>query len=245
MKPTPNSRPDSRLLLAFGAHPDDIEFGAGAVVAKERQAGRTVHFVVCSRGEAGTNGTPAVRTAEARRAARVLGASLEFLTLDGDGQLEIRTAHTLRLAALLRRLRPEVVLAPTPMPNQHPDHARLGAMVRDAARLARFGGLAPLRGRPPHAIAHLFFYALSPGAEPAGATPVLVDVSAPAIIAQWRAAMEAHRSQMLTRNYVELQLTRARLHGLNAGLEYAQPLFANDGLVVASLAAFTRSARRF
>ena len=52
-------------LLAFGAHPDDIEFGVGAVIARETAAGRPVHFVVCSRGEAGTHGTPAERTLEA------------------------------------------------------------------------------------------------------------------------------------------------------------------------------------
>jgi LmbE family N-acetylglucosaminyl deacetylase len=56
MKPTPKS-PELAPLLAFGAHPDDIEFAIGAVIAKETSAGRKVHFVVCSRGEAGTHGT--------------------------------------------------------------------------------------------------------------------------------------------------------------------------------------------
>jgi N-acetylglucosamine malate deacetylase 1 len=57
--------------------------------------------------------------------------------------------------------------------------------------------------------------------------------------------MEAHASQMQTRNYVELQLTRARLNGLRAGAGHAIPLFAADGLVVDSLATLERSARRF
>ena len=60
MKPTPKSPlPESPLLLAFGAHPDDIEFGCGGVIARETQAGHKAHFIVCSRGEAGTHGTPA------------------------------------------------------------------------------------------------------------------------------------------------------------------------------------------
>ena len=66
-------------------------------------------------------------------------------------------------------------------------------LVRDAARLARYGGLKELRRQPPHAIEQLFFYAVTPEAEPRDITPVLIDVSAPEIIAAWTAAMERAR----------------------------------------------------
>ena len=149
MKPTAKPTPEFAPLLAFGAHPDDIEFGCGGVVARETQAGRPAHFVICSRGESATHGTPARRTSEAGRAARLLGATLEFIELDGDASLEPRAAHALRLAAIIRRVRPGIVFAPSLVENQHPDHPRLGRLVRDAARLARYGGVARLRaGRP-------------------------------------------------------------------------------------------------
>jgi len=244
MKDSPRSDSSHGPLLAFGAHPDDVEFGCGGIVAAEARAGRPAHVIVCSRGEAGTNGTPAQRTAEARAAAQALGAHLEFCELDGDARLEVRNAHAIKLAALLRRIRPALVLAPTPEPNQHPDHWRLGQLVRDAARLARYGGVTELTALTPHAIGELFFYALGPGAEPAS-TPILYDISAPEVVAAWTAAMEAHASQLRTRNYVELQLARARVHGLNAGTGHAQPLWPNDPLVVTSLAAVARGARRF
>jgi LmbE family N-acetylglucosaminyl deacetylase len=141
MKPTPKSPPDGPLLLAFGAHPDDIEFGCGGVIARETQAGHAAHFVVCSRGEAGTHGTPAQRTAEAKKAAALLGATLEFLDLGGDSHIEQKLVHTLKFAALIRRVRPRIVLAPTVVENQHPDHVAVGRMVRDAARLARYGAV--------------------------------------------------------------------------------------------------------
>ena len=54
-------KPTTKPLLAFGAHPDDIEFGSGGVIALEAKLGRPVHLVVCSRGEAASNGTPAHR----------------------------------------------------------------------------------------------------------------------------------------------------------------------------------------
>ena len=244
MKPTLNSH-DLSPTLAFGAHPDDIEFGFGGVAVTETRAKRRVHFVVCSSGESGTNGTPKQRIAEAKKSAGLLGATIEFIKLAGDAHLEVCVPHTIRLAEILRRIRPDIVIAPSPVENQHPDHACLGKLVRDAARFARFGGLQELRGQPPHAIKQLFFYAISPEAEPVNITPVLIDVSAPEIVAMWTAAMKAHASQMLTRNYIDFQFTRARLFGARAGVEYAIALFPNEPLVFDSLAKVGRGARQF
>jgi LmbE family N-acetylglucosaminyl deacetylase len=86
---------------------------------------------------------------------------------------------------------------------------------------------------------------VTPEAEPSGVTPVLVDVSAPAVLKAWTSAMEAHVSQAAARNYVELQLTRARLRGLRAGVGHAIALFPNDPLVLDSLAQMGCGARRF
>lgn len=245
MKPTPTSLTEPRPLLAFGAHPDDIEFGCGAVIALESGAGRPAHLVVCSRGESATNGTPEQRLAEARAAAACLGAEVEFVELGGDAHFEETTVHVVKLAGIIRRVRPGIVLAPSLVENQHPDHAKLGRMVRDAARLARYGGVAELRDLPPHGIAQLFYYAVSVDAEPRDLAAVLIDVSAPGIVAAWTAAMEAHGSQLQTRNYVELQLARARVHGARCGASHAQPLFPNDPLVFDSLVPLGRAARRF
>ena len=253
MKPTPKSqskegaRQGSSLpkLLAFGAHPDDIEFGCGGVIARETQSGRGAHFVVCSRGEAASNGTAAERTDEAQSAAKKLGATIEFLDLGGDAHFEVRVEHTLKLAQVLRRFQPGLVLAPSLAPNQHPDHPRLGQLVRDATRLARYGGVKELRALPPHTIEQLFYYAVTPEAEPTDLARVLIDVSAPEVMAAWTAAMEAHASQGRTRNYAQLQLTRARLNGLRAGIGHAIPLFPNDSLVIDSLARLGRGARTF
>lgn len=232
-------------LLAFGAHPDDIEFGCGGVIAREAQAGRPVHLVVCSRGEAGSNGTPAVRSAEAKKAAKLLGATLEFITLDGDAHLEVKVRHAIKLAGIIRRVRPELLLAPTLEQNQHPDHYRLGQLVRDAARLARYGGLKELKARNAHAIGQLFFYAISPDAEPPGVPPVLIDISAQEILTAWTDAMHAHASQLRTRNYPALQLARAAVNGSRCGAMAASALWPNDPLVFDSLAPLSRSARRF
>ncbi|HEV2055868.1 MAG TPA: PIG-L family deacetylase [Methylomirabilota bacterium] len=230
-------------MLAFGAHPDDIEFGCGGVIAQETRAGRAAHFVVCSRGEAATHGRPEQRVAEAQRAAALLGATIEFVEVDGDSRLEVRAAHAITLAGVLCRVRPGIVLAPSPVENHHPDHSRLGRLVCDASRLARFGGVRELTASPPHGITQLLFYALTPEAEPDNISPVLIDISRPEIVAAWVAAMEADASQTSARNYVEVQLTRARLHGLGAAVEYATAMFSADPLVFTSLSGLGRGAR--
>jgi len=245
MKPTPTSRTELAPLLVFGAHPDDIEFACGGIIAKETLLGRKAHFVVCSRGEAGSNGTPAQRVAEAEKAAALLGATVEFIELDGDAHLEIRAAHAIKLAGIVRRVKPGPVLAPSLVENQHPDHWRLGKLVRDAARLARYGGVAELRDLASHTIEQLLFYAVTPEAEPRDSTPILIDVSASEIVAAWKGAMEAHVSQSATRNYAEVQLTRARLNGHRAGVGHAIPLFSNDPMIVDSLDSLSRGVRRF
>jgi LmbE family N-acetylglucosaminyl deacetylase len=245
MKRTPKSETDLLPLIAFGAHPDDIEFACGGVVAKEILLGRPAHFVICSQGEAGSHGTPRQRVAEAKRSTKLLGASVEFITLDGDAHLEIKSAHAVKLASILRRVKPGIVLAPSVVENQHPDHWRLGSLVRDAARIARYGGVKKLRNMAAHAIQQLLFYAVTPEAEPRDITPVLIDVSGQEIIGAWTAAMEAHSSQTTARAYVELQLARARANGLRAGVNYAIALFPSSPLIVDSLSLLSRGARAF
>jgi LmbE family N-acetylglucosaminyl deacetylase len=244
MKPT-LSPPKLAPLLAFGAHPDDVEFGCGGVIASETRAGRKAHLVVCSGGEAGTHCTPEQRIAEAKESAELLGATIEFVELDGDAHLELRTVHSVRLAEIIRRVCPGTVLAPSLVKNQHPDHWRLGILVRDAARLARFGGLQELRGAPPHAVQQLLFYAVTPEAEPTNITPIFIDVSDPDLVQMWTAAMKAHVTQVSARKYIELQLNRARLLGARAGVDHAIALFPNEPLLFASLAEAGVGARGF
>ena len=79
---------DSKLrILAVGAHPDDLEFGCGGVLLAEAARGSEISLCICSRGEAGSNGTPNEREAEARSAAQILGAKIDFLELGGDATL--------------------------------------------------------------------------------------------------------------------------------------------------------------
>ncbi len=86
---------------------------------------------------------------------------------------------------------------------------------------------------------------MATGAEPRDISPILVYVSDPEVLAAWTAAMEAHATQVQARAYVEMQLTRARVNGLRAGVGHAIALYPNDPPVVDSLARLGRSTSRF
>ena len=234
----------ARRILAVGAHPDDIEFGCGGVLLSEAARGSEITLCVCSRGEAASNGTPAEREAEARAAAAFLGASIEFLDMGGDCRLVVSSVNALALARRIRALQPEIILAPTRTTPQHPDHIVVGELCDTAARLARYGGLDELRDLPPHQITHGFGYAVTPAAEPTHDRVALrVDISAH--FERWIQLLECHKTQLRTRRYLELQTARARVLGLEAGVEYAQALFPTDDFLIQTLGDLPPSVRLF
>lgn len=151
------------VALAIGAHPDDVEFGAGATLAKWADAGCVVHHLVCTDGSKGswdaaadTIALVARRQDEQREAARRLagGRAGEVIFLGRvDGELSNDLATRTEIVRAIRRLRPDVVLTHDPWKRYrlHPDHRHTGELVCDAivgARDPHFFkelGIAPFR----------------------------------------------------------------------------------------------------
>ena len=231
----------NKKILAIGAHPDDIEFGCGGVLLKEGRCGSRLQMIVCSHGESGSNGSSAEREAEARTAAKLLGAEIEFIDLGGDAQMQYSVEYANMIARKIREIKPDIVLAPSVHENQHPDHAVVGRLVRDACRLARYGNLDALKALPKHSVESLYFFFISSSDSQPTGSRILVDVSE--VIEEWKALMNAHESQMRTRNYLDLQLSKARTLGLSSGVEYAIELSSNDPLITDSLSTLPRAAR--
>jgi bacillithiol biosynthesis deacetylase BshB1 len=227
-------------ILAIGPHPDDVEFGCAPILIKEIRRGSQVHILVLSRGEAGSAGTPEGREQESRKAAELMGATVDFLEFKGDCRLEYSPQNAFRIAAQIRKFKPQIVLAPDPRENQHPDHIIAGKLVRDACRFARYGGLEELKPSPVHRVANLFFYNIT---QHLHKPDIVIDISG--LMTEWQAIMNCHESQVQSKGYIELQKTGARLLGQTIGVEYALGLFSNDPLHLGTISDIKLSSRNF
>ncbi len=133
--------------LAVGAHPDDVDFGCGATLAKWAADGCEVHILVCTDGSKGTWDPDAdeaeliaSRQAEQRAASRLLGATGEVTFLGWtDGELESGMEQRRQVVDAIRRTRPDVILGHDPWKRYrlHPDHRHAGLLVTDGVVAAR------------------------------------------------------------------------------------------------------------
>lgn len=233
--------PTPERALAIGAHPDDIEFGSGATLAKWAADGCEVSMLVCTDGSKGTwdaTGNPAelaaLRQVEQRAAADVLDVSGDIVFLGWiDGELDSGLRQRSQVAAVIRRLRPNVVLAHDPWKQYrlHPDHRHAGLLAVEGIVAARDPHFFP-----EHALAHhrpetlLLFEA----------EQVTHVEATNGYEAQKLVALEAHASQfhttMLVGDENELdgfrrrELDRLAEHGALAGIEWGEGFHRIDDL---------------
>ena len=122
-------------ILAFGAHPDDVELGCSGTILKEISLGKTVGIVDLTRGELGTRGSAEIRDSEANAAAKILGVSVRENLEMRDGFFVNDEKHQLEIIKMIRKYQPEIVLC-NAIDDRHIDHAKGSKLVSDACFLS-------------------------------------------------------------------------------------------------------------
>jgi bacillithiol biosynthesis deacetylase BshB1 len=122
-------------ILAFGAHPDDVELGCAGTLAKEIAGGKKVGISDLTRGELGTRGSAEIRDVEAENAAKILGISARENLKMRDGFFQNDEAHQLQVIQMIRKYQPEIVLC-NAIHDRHIDHAKGSKLVSDACFLS-------------------------------------------------------------------------------------------------------------
>ena len=122
-------------ILAFGAHPDDVELGAGATLAKEIANGKKVGIVDLTRGELGTRGSAEIRDKEAAAAAKILGVEIRENLGFADGFFTNDKEHQLDIIRMVRKYQPDIVLC-NAINDRHIDHPKGSNLVSDACFLS-------------------------------------------------------------------------------------------------------------
>ncbi len=122
-------------ILAFGAHPDDVELGCAGTLAKEIALGRKVGIIDLTRGELGTRGSATIRDQEAQRAAELLGVSIRENLEMRDGFLTNEEKNLLQVIQMIRKYQPNIVLC-NAVQDRHTDHAKASTLVSEACFLS-------------------------------------------------------------------------------------------------------------
>jgi N-acetylglucosamine malate deacetylase 1 len=157
-------------VLLFGAHPDDVEWGAGGTVLKLKADGTSFGLVDLTRGEMGSRGTTEERDEEAQKTAAWMGARFrENLGLPDCGVID-SVENRKQIASVIRRCRPKLVVAPY-WEDRHPDHAATGHLVRNASVYCTLKKSKD--PKPPHKPAAYLYYLLHHFTHPS----MVVDIS--------------------------------------------------------------------
>ena len=122
-------------VLAFGAHPDDVELSCGGTIAKEVSNGKKVGIIDLTRGELGTRGTAETRDEEAFNAAQILGVSIRTNMEFSDGFFVNDKSHQLAIIKMIRKYQPEIVIC-NAIDDRHIDHEKGSKLVSDACFLS-------------------------------------------------------------------------------------------------------------
>ena len=122
-------------ILAFGAHPDDVELGCAGTLLGAIAEGKKVGVIDLTKGELGTRGTTSQRLKEAQLASEVLGLTVRENLGMADGFFKNNQEHQFAIIETIRRFQPTILFCNAPE-DRHPDHGRAASLIEDAAFLS-------------------------------------------------------------------------------------------------------------
>ena len=231
-------------VLAIGVHPDDVELGCSGTLINEVKRGKTVGIVDLTEGELGTRGTVEDRYNEAAAAAKIIGAAARENLKMRDGFFKNDEAHQMQVIQILRKYRPEIVIANI-LEDRHPDHGRAGHLVYDACFLSGLKqiktvdeeGKAQEKWRPKY----LFHFIQDRFYEP----DFIVDITD--AMQQKMASVKAYTTQfhhpdstepetyISKPDFLDAITARARLLGKRIGVQFAEGFLSKKNIGIPNL----------
>lgn len=224
-------------ILAFGAHPDDVEIGMGGTIAKYAEKGMKIGICDLTKAELSSNGTVETRQMEAKEAGEILGiASRIQLTLPDRG-LYLKDEYIREIVRIIRKYRPKVIFAPY-FEDRHPDHGHCAKLVEEAFFSSGIKKYDDFENVPAYRANALYFYMINGFHKP----DFVVDVSE--TMEKKIASLEAYSSQFertaegvktpLTDGYVETVKSRERMFGKEVNVQYAEGFKVNKPIVISN-----------
>lgn len=230
-------------ILAFGAHPDDVELGCGGTLAKEMSNGKKVGIIDLTAGELGTRGSAELRTLEANEASKILGLKTRENLNFKDGFFKNDENHQIKVIQVIRKYQPEIILC-NALDDRHIDHPKASKLVSDSSFLSglvkidtSLNGEKQQPWRPKSVYHYIQWKNLSPD--------FVVDVSG--FIEKKISAINAYKSQFYNpesnepetliskKNFIDNVINRSADLGRLIGVDYAEGFNTQRLLGVSSL----------
>ncbi|WP_341215856.1 bacillithiol biosynthesis deacetylase BshB1 [uncultured Wocania sp.] len=230
-------------ILAFGAHPDDVELGCGATIAKEIANGKKVGIIDLTKGELGTRGTAETRATESNNAAEILGVSVRENLGLADGFFVNDRQHQLEVIKMIRKYKPELIIC-NAIDDRHIDHGKGSQLVSDACFLS---GLIKIETaidgdmQKPWRPKQVYHYIQWKNLEPDLVVDVsdFIDVKMKAVLAYktqfYDATSKEPETPISSKNFTDSIIYRSRDLGRLVGVEYAEGFTVDRYLAVNSL----------
>ncbi|MCD9563775.1 bacillithiol biosynthesis deacetylase BshB1 [Tenacibaculum maritimum] len=230
-------------ILAFGAHPDDVELGCSATIAKEISLGKKVGIIDLTRGELGTRGSAELRDQEAEKAAKILGVSVRENLGFADGFFLNDKKHQLEIIKMLRKYQPEIVLC-NAVDDRHIDHPKGSRLVSDACFLSgllkietSIDGMLQSKWRPKQVYHYIQWKNMSPDfvVDVTGFMDMKMD-SVLAYASQfYDPESKEPETPITSQNFTDSILYRAKDLGRLIGTEYAEGFISERYVAVENL----------
>ena len=230
-------------ILAFGAHPDDVELGCSGTIAKEISLGKKVGIIDLTRGELGTRGSVEIRNSELAKASQILGVSIRENLDMRDGFFINNEAHQMKVIQMIRKYRPEIVLC-NAIDDRHIDHPKGSKLVSEACFLSglrqiktEINGEAQEAWRPKV----VYHYLQWKNLEPDFVVDIteFIDIKMESILAYssqfYNPNTTEPESPISSKNFLDSVKYRAQDLGRIIGVEYAEGFTVERYLAVNSL----------
>ena len=232
-------------ILAFGAHPDDVELSAGGTIAKHVKLGFKCGIIDLTQGELGTRGTVETRKNEAELSSKILGLTIRENLGLADGFFEVNKESILAVVKIIRKYQPDIVLANAPN-DRHPDHAKASKLLVEACYLSGLSkiktfenGIEQQEYRPKNLYHYIQDYYLDPS--------FVVDISE--FFNQKMESVSAFSTQFYSENknltgpktpisgkdFYEFIEAKARQLGRNINVEFAEGFISDKTIGVNTL----------
>ncbi|MGM9987493.1 MAG: bacillithiol biosynthesis deacetylase BshB1 [Bacillaceae bacterium] len=221
-------------ILAFGAHPDDVEIGMGGTIRKFANEGKRIVICDLTYAECSSNGTVQLRQQEAMEAGKILGIHERMVVGLPDRGLYIKEEYIHQIIEVIRHYKPEMIFMPYEV-DRHPDHGNATRLIEEAIFSAGVRKIET-NTKEIHRATNVFYYMINGFHKPTFCIDTTETMN------EKIASLNAYRSQFtkgdngsdtpLTNGYIDSIMARETLFGKEVGTKYAEGFISKKPLLL-------------